>query len=160
MITMLLCGLWHGPSWNFVLWGGIHGIYLAVEIGWRLIVGRRKIPHAWYVTLGSMLLTFSLFSFTLIFFRADNSFAAIDLVSQILNNDAGNNPSLLSTWQIQTTLVAVFAMLAIHMLMRDIELEALFLKVPKVVHLLLVLAMILVMILAGGSSKVFIYFQF
>ena len=30
LITMLLCGLWHGPSWNFVLWGGLHGLALAV----------------------------------------------------------------------------------------------------------------------------------
>jgi alginate O-acetyltransferase complex protein AlgI len=29
--TMLLCGLWHGPSWNYVIWGGIHGIALAVH---------------------------------------------------------------------------------------------------------------------------------
>jgi alginate O-acetyltransferase complex protein AlgI len=31
MITMLLGGLWHGASWNFVLWGGLHGLYLAAE---------------------------------------------------------------------------------------------------------------------------------
>ena len=30
VITMLLCGLWHGASWNFVLWGGLHGVALAV----------------------------------------------------------------------------------------------------------------------------------
>jgi len=29
IITMLLCGLWHGASWNFVLWGGLHGVALA-----------------------------------------------------------------------------------------------------------------------------------
>jgi alginate O-acetyltransferase complex protein AlgI len=29
VITMLLCGLWHGASWNFVLWGGMHGLALA-----------------------------------------------------------------------------------------------------------------------------------
>ena len=30
VITMLLCGLWHGASWNFVLWGGMHGVALAL----------------------------------------------------------------------------------------------------------------------------------
>ena len=39
MITMLLGGLWHGASWNFVVWGGLHGTFLAVE---RLIRGRSK----------------------------------------------------------------------------------------------------------------------
>jgi len=31
MITMLLGGLWHGASWNFVIWGGIHGLVLSIE---------------------------------------------------------------------------------------------------------------------------------
>src|SRR5260370_40161273 len=31
MCTMLLGGLWHGASWNFVLWGGIHGAVLCAE---------------------------------------------------------------------------------------------------------------------------------
>jgi D-alanyl-lipoteichoic acid acyltransferase DltB (MBOAT superfamily) len=35
MITMLLGGLWHGASWNFVIWGGLHGFYLLINHGWR-----------------------------------------------------------------------------------------------------------------------------
>ena len=35
MITMLLGGLWHGAGWTFVLWGGLHGIYLVINHGWR-----------------------------------------------------------------------------------------------------------------------------
>ena len=31
MVTMLLGGLWHGAAWNFVLWGGLHGLYLVVH---------------------------------------------------------------------------------------------------------------------------------
>ncbi|WKN32942.1 MBOAT family protein [Porifericola rhodea] len=31
MLTMLIGGLWHGASWNFVFWGGLHGIYLAIH---------------------------------------------------------------------------------------------------------------------------------
>ena len=38
MATMLLGGLWHGAAWNFVLWGGLHGLYLVVhgQFRWRL----------------------------------------------------------------------------------------------------------------------------
>jgi len=39
MVTMLTAGLWHGASWNFVLWGGYHGVLLALE---RIIGGGRK----------------------------------------------------------------------------------------------------------------------
>jgi D-alanyl-lipoteichoic acid acyltransferase DltB (MBOAT superfamily) len=35
MFTMLLGGLWHGASWNFVLWGGLHGVALCVAHAWR-----------------------------------------------------------------------------------------------------------------------------
>jgi len=37
MVTMLLGGLWHGAGWTFVIWGGLHGVYLAVNHGWRKI---------------------------------------------------------------------------------------------------------------------------
>jgi D-alanyl-lipoteichoic acid acyltransferase DltB (MBOAT superfamily) len=40
MITMVLGGLWHGAGWTFVLWGTLHGLYLAVNHGWRYVVGR------------------------------------------------------------------------------------------------------------------------
>jgi alginate O-acetyltransferase complex protein AlgI len=35
MVTMLLGGLWHGAGWNFAIWGGLHGIFLACHHGWR-----------------------------------------------------------------------------------------------------------------------------
>jgi D-alanyl-lipoteichoic acid acyltransferase DltB (MBOAT superfamily) len=37
LITMLLGGLWHGASWNFVLWGGLHGVYLSLNHLWRAL---------------------------------------------------------------------------------------------------------------------------
>ena len=40
MVTMLLGGLWHGAGWTFVIWGGLHGIYLVVNHGWRAFRGR------------------------------------------------------------------------------------------------------------------------
>ena len=40
MLTMLLGGLWHGAAWNFVAWGGLHGVYLIVHRAWAR-VGRR-----------------------------------------------------------------------------------------------------------------------
>ena len=38
MITMLLGGLWHGAGWTFVLWGGLHGLYLVIHRLWTLVV--------------------------------------------------------------------------------------------------------------------------
>lgn len=42
IITMFLGGLWHGASWNFVLWGTFHGVALALHKAWMSIAGRKK----------------------------------------------------------------------------------------------------------------------
>jgi D-alanyl-lipoteichoic acid acyltransferase DltB (MBOAT superfamily) len=39
MATMLLAGLWHGAAWNFVIWGGLHGLFLAVHAQYRRLFG-------------------------------------------------------------------------------------------------------------------------
>jgi len=59
MLTMLLGGLWHGASWNFVLWGGLHGSYLALErqaFGKPATPGRWNAPLTWARALGVFLL--------------------------------------------------------------------------------------------------------
>ena len=46
-VTMLLGGLWHGANWTFVVWGGLHGVYLIINHAWRAVIARtsgRKIP--------------------------------------------------------------------------------------------------------------------
>lgn len=75
MLTMLLGGLWHGASWNFVAWGGLHGLYLSAH---RMITDRKRPPGAaspqglraslTYVV--NALLTFHLVCLAWIFFRA------------------------------------------------------------------------------------------
>jgi alginate O-acetyltransferase complex protein AlgI len=43
MTTMLLGGLWHGAAWTFVIWGGLHGLYLVINHGWHAM--RRRLGH-------------------------------------------------------------------------------------------------------------------
>jgi alginate O-acetyltransferase complex protein AlgI len=40
VLTMLLGGLWHGAGWTFIIWGGLHGLYLALHQAWRSFLGR------------------------------------------------------------------------------------------------------------------------
>jgi len=72
-LTMLLGGLWHGAAWNFVIWGGIHGVLLALE--------RMRGKTSFYSLLPRPLrigLTFLIVLFTWVFFRAPDLPAAID----------------------------------------------------------------------------------
>ncbi|HUC85752.1 MAG TPA: MBOAT family O-acyltransferase, partial [Candidatus Acidoferrales bacterium] len=76
MITMLLCGLWHGASWTFVIWGGIHGAALAthkVWSTWNPLAGAKT--RRWFQFLWggcSHLLTLGVVVLSLVFFRAQS----------------------------------------------------------------------------------------
>lgn len=74
IITMLVAGLWHGASWMFVLWGGIHGVGLVVyklNASWL-----RRLPDHWSVRCSSMLLTFVFVTLAWVFFRSESVSAA------------------------------------------------------------------------------------
>jgi alginate O-acetyltransferase complex protein AlgI len=83
MITMTLGGLWHGASWNFVLWGAVHGLLL---IGHRLfrtvasrLPGLEHVLHSRLGTAASVALTFFTICCTWVLFRA-TSFETIAIV--------------------------------------------------------------------------------
>ncbi len=69
MLTMLLGGLWHGASWNFVIWGGLHGLYLSFE---RAVLFRLRWWNSHSIAARTLrvLVTFHLVCFAWIFFRA------------------------------------------------------------------------------------------
>ncbi len=71
MLTMLLGGLWHGASWNFVIWGSLHGGYLAFE---RAVLARLRWWNASHPAMHVLrvLVTFHLVCFAWVFFRARN----------------------------------------------------------------------------------------
>jgi D-alanyl-lipoteichoic acid acyltransferase DltB (MBOAT superfamily) len=82
MITMLLGGLWHGASWNFVLWGGLNGLGLVV---YRLVAGslwRGRVPR-WLGSTVSVLLTFHWISLLFVIFRTTSFEAALDFVAKL-----------------------------------------------------------------------------
>jgi hypothetical protein len=48
---MLLGGLWHGPAWTFVVWGGLHGLALVAHQAWRRAGGTMHPLAGWAVTM-------------------------------------------------------------------------------------------------------------
>ncbi len=72
MTTMLLGGLWHGASWNFVIWGGLHGLYLSIH---KMFLKGRKptkenIKKLNFNVVANIILTYILVLFTWLFFRS------------------------------------------------------------------------------------------
>jgi alginate O-acetyltransferase complex protein AlgI len=73
MVTMVLCGFWHGAGWNFVIWGGIHGGALVVHKMWRSWRPLRTeaYPVRLVRTLAARALTLAVIMVGWIFFRSE-----------------------------------------------------------------------------------------
>ncbi len=85
MITMLLGGLWHGASWQFVIWGGLNGVGLLIYKYWKKISPYQHSNH-WMVHLWKVFLTFNFITFTRIWFRSESMSGANQLIHQIWFN--------------------------------------------------------------------------
>ena len=83
MITFLLCGLWHGADWQFIFWGGMHGIALIIHKSTKKII-RKKIHKNIFTNSFFWLLTFIFVVVMWIFFRA-TSIEINTSVSQMIN---------------------------------------------------------------------------
>lgn len=73
LITMLLGGLWHGASWTFIAWGGLHGLYLLVNHAWRAAASalpRAPLPLAALGRSAGAVLTFLAVVIAWVFFRS------------------------------------------------------------------------------------------
>ena len=103
-LTMVLGGLWHGAAWTFVVWGAIHGGFLAAE-RWVRIRWTATHPDAsWSPALTRplrWLLTFHVVCLAWIFFRADSLGTAFEVLGGILG---GGGPSPLVTGLVLLTI--------------------------------------------------------
>ncbi|MBA3811486.1 MAG: MBOAT family protein [Caulobacteraceae bacterium] len=157
MTTMLLGGLWHGASWTFVVWGGLHGSYLAAERTLRSwFKAWRPGPMA-LVLLG--LLTYGLVNVTWVFFRAKTFGKAVDVLGGMWGFNAGAAPILASVYLI-TTAVIVAVLVMTHWLMRDRTLEAVVARTPAAVITAAWTLMAFAIVIEHGTGNAFIYFQF
>jgi alginate O-acetyltransferase complex protein AlgI len=85
--TMFISGLWHGAGYGFVVWGLLHGFYLTVNHGWRLVAARLWRDRQSYIRIMQpvgFVLTFLSVTAGMIFFRSPTMTSAIDLVKGII----------------------------------------------------------------------------
>lgn len=81
MLTMLLGGLWHGASWNFMVWGGLNGLGLLAHKQWSRIRPYRV--EGWMIRGLGVLITLLFITFTRIWFRAPDWSTAMSIVNQL-----------------------------------------------------------------------------
>jgi alginate O-acetyltransferase complex protein AlgI len=157
MITMLIGGLWHGASWLFVIWGGLHGCYLIIENKIRIYF----VKEINFITqLLLIILTYITVSLTWVFFRAENLNDATTIFNNIYSSSV-QQPSLngLSITEINITLLISILLLSWHVFIRNHSVENFYTKTHPVLRGGFLLTQIIIIFLfASGDDRAFIYF--
>jgi alginate O-acetyltransferase complex protein AlgI len=93
LLTFLVCGLWHGAGWTFVLWGIVHGFYLSLNHFWNSFVISRDIPR-WRQGLGCIV-TFLAVMFSWVLFRSKDLETATRMYAGMLGLNGAYLPDQL-----------------------------------------------------------------
>lgn len=164
MVTMLIGGLWHGAGWPFVIWGGLHGLYLSAH---KLVLKGNRVHHSSPPnTLHSVLkwvlqcfATFNIVCLAWVFFRAESFTQAIDYITGIASF------RLIGSFSLLSVIALVFcglAMLLIDLLCYFQRSEIPFTRNwhPAIKGLAYGTMLFLILSLGERNAQPFIYFQF
>lgn len=169
MLTMILGGLWHGASWNFIIWGGLHGIYLIVHKLFSRVKkqdgsgnsGRFMSPLFVYpVNIIKIVFTFSLVCIAWVFFRSsalNDSLIILDKMTYFDDYQFAGVPQ-------KFHVVKGFLIISFLLLIEAFSSNRVILKLKEqqpYLHLLFsVFVMVLIAFLGTFDNSAFIYFQF
>jgi len=153
MLTMLLGGLWHGANWNFLIWGGYHGLLLSLE---RLFGQAKHRERTW--ALGDVprsIATFILVCVGWVFFRAAKVHDALLVVSRLFQMPRGQ-------WPIEPALmILTLAGLAVALVEERVPLLEAIERAPAwAVASCLGMLLFVVELFAVDANIPFVYFQF
>ena len=161
MITMLLGGLWHGASWQFMVWGGLNGVGLVVYKLWKRVSPYEKSNH-WAVRFWKIFNTFLFITFTRIWFRSESMEKANQFIGQVVKEfNAAIIPEVLWSYRL------VFAVMILGYFTVWVPeswkrwLLHTFIRTPLWVKLLVTIATIFAIYQSWSADlQPFIYFQF
>lgn len=162
MLTMVLGGLWHGASWNFVIWGTLHGLALCVHhlfrgaVAPRLGLSGMAGPLAFAGRLLSVALTFWWVCLAWIFFRAVDLGEALEISRAYLTLDAPGDAGLGVDYRLLLVVLGI-----LHWLAWRFRPELAVEKVPPMAFAAgFGAATALVLAFVPGEYRPFVYFQF
>ena len=184
-ITFLISGLWHGASWPFVIWGGLHGFYMIVgllTVKLRLRI-RNLLRISKHIVLNNILqagTTFMLVTFAWIFFRAETTDKAFYMISKMVadtghflkavisHQDLSSHKVLLLDsannmhFNLGVILCAIVLMEIVHYQQRTKQIRSWIMGKPLPLRWFSYLLLFWLIVLFGvyHSKNEFIYFQF
>ena len=158
MLTMLLGGLWHGASWNFVCWGGLHGLLLVIERAF----GIAKKQYSGVARVVRVFITFNLVAFIWLFFRNSSFDNSVLMIQRIVTDF---KPELFS--QIVTGYMGVMGLILLGYMLHFTPyrlknfFNTAFARLPMIVQAVVMIAVVWIVIQVKSSDiQPFIYFQF
>ncbi len=162
-LTMVLGGLWHGASWNFVIWGGIHGLALCLHKWWRQLLGHGKeYQSTGWLRFGAIVLTFHVVCICWLFFANTSFDNSQIMLSKIFSEFHGE-----LLFQFLAGYPAVMSLIALGFVLHYLPSNwntatcQLICRQSLPVQLLLFLLLIILVIQVRGSEvQPFIYLQF
>ncbi len=175
LIVFLVSGLWHGASWNFIIWGFLHGFYQIIDLIFtpkiraKLLGLKITINHLGY-RIFKVLTTYSLVTFAWIFFRANTINEAWYIVkslfvfnSEVILDNGMYNLGLKRT-EFKVAYISIIVLLFANLLERKYDLMSLLKRQNIFVRWLFYLSLMFYILIYGkygGNEKAaFIYFQF
>ena len=159
MITMLLGGLWHGASWNFVIWGGLNGIYLVFE---KLLGIHNWRPRARLLSVTCGVITFNLIAITWVFFRSETLNQANYILHKIVGELGDLTLTLVNLNVLTNAIFGIIVLLLTElMILRKFSFENMVeSKRSKTLVFLNSLMFVLIVSFGISDGSQFIYFQF
>jgi alginate O-acetyltransferase complex protein AlgI len=156
--TMLLGGLWHGASWLFVLWGLLHGVYLAVERALRGYLAPDRSIDTARRPIAGIILTFLVVTLTWVPFRSRSLEQMTGILGGLVRWHQPLHVDLLVALLAASSIGAT---LRWQLAMRERSLSQFYLDLglPSKVAVLSALLIALYLV-SGGDNRAFIYFQF
>lgn len=163
LITMVLGGLWHGASVNFVIWGAMNGAALVIYNHWKKISPYEKsswlIVHFWKV-----LLTFNFITFTRIWFRLKEDHQPGQLLDRIWNHFNFKWETLMSLfWNFGPAFIVLGIGFFLHWMPQKWKdgIVSLFVKTPLVFQIVIIAVFVVCIYhIAIGSAQKFVYLEF
>lgn len=159
MVTMVLGGLWHGASWNFVIWGAIHGLLLIGERVVRAVLPAHVNADGFISGALLRIFTFLCVVVTWVFFRAVDLPTAMSIIESMFSFSSAGAKIVPSIEIIKVTVVMFFLVMS-HWLLAHTSLEKATEAINSKSFKASMAAMLTLLILTQGGANAFIYFQF
>lgn len=166
-ITFLLSGLWHGANWTFIIWGGIHGLFLIIEKYVLKATKKNYLLKSWL----SIIYTFIIVCFAWIFFRSNNVADAFYIINHLFSDMSSwsnfTEMSLkfrgmgLTLSDLTSTLIFLFILISMETIMIFSKLK-MYLEKQNIIRWSVYIFLLISIITKAAENEAgnFIYFQF